>query len=127
MWELNIERKYDIWPWAGQPRLFKKAWEHLWQVFEDHGANDYVTWLIEYHVDFPLSGYYPNPKTVDYIGLSAYNRKVHEQYYKYRYLDDLIDQPYKYFRTKYPDKPIMQAEFGTTIGKDQPAWIRKAY
>jgi len=127
MWEMNIEAKYRVWPWAGQPGPFKKAWQHIWQVFEDKGANQYATWVIEYHVDHPLGYYYPGDKYVDWIGLSAYNRAVHRQYFGYRYLNELISGPHKYFASRYKDKPIMLAEFGSTNGKDQPKWLIKAY
>ena len=114
-------------PWGQQSKTAKKAWRHMWQIFEEKGANEYATWVIEYHVDFPLHGYWPGDEYVDWIGLSAYNRAIHRQYYGYRYLSNLINHPYRYFRTNYPDKPIRVEEFGTTIGKDQPRWLRKAF
>jgi hypothetical protein len=127
MWEFNIDKRYATWSWADQPKSFKRAWQHMWQIFEDKGANDYVTWVIEYHVDFPLEGYWPGDQCVDWIGLSAYNREALQQYYGYRTLRDLIVSPYSYFRKMYRDKPVMLAEFGSTIGSDQPRWISNAF
>jgi hypothetical protein len=74
MHEMNLAKKYAPYPWCDQPTTFKKIWKHMWQIFEDKGANEYATWVMEYHVDFPLEGYYPGDKFVDWIGLSAYNR-----------------------------------------------------
>ena len=99
----------------------------MWEIFEEKGANEYATWAIEYHIDFDLNGYWPGDKYVDWTGFSAYNRKIHEQHYGYRYLNDLISEPYQYFRTKHPDKPMMLEELGTTIGPDQPEWLRNAF
>jgi len=129
MWEMNIDNKNPSFnhPWCRQPESFKKAWKHIWQVFEDNGANEYATWMIEYHADYPLEGYYPGDSFVDWIGLSAYNRTFQQKYRGYRYLNDLISGPYNYFRRRYENKPIMQAEFGTTIGRDQPEWLIKAF
>jgi hypothetical protein len=127
MWEFNIDKKYALWNWAGQPTSFKKAWQRIWKISEDEGANDYVTWVLEYHVDFPVEGFYPGDRYVDWIGLSAYNRKALEQYYGYRYLNELVSKPYGYFRKTHKDKPIMIAEFGTTVGTDQPSWLIKAF
>ena len=128
MWEMNIEKRNPSFthPWCGQPESFKEVWKHIWQIFEDSGANEYATWMIEYHVDFPLEGYYPGDSFVDWIGLSAYNRAIFLRSRGYRYLNDLISEPYDYFRKRYENKPIIQAEFGTTTGADQPNWVIKA-
>jgi hypothetical protein len=126
MWEMNINGK-NAHPWCSQPELFQKTWIHIWQIFEDSGANEYATWMIEYHVDFPLEGYYPGDLFVDWIGFSAYNRAILQRSRGYRYLDDLISKPYDYFRTRYANKPIMQAEFGTTTDHNQPKWLLKAF
>jgi hypothetical protein len=127
MFEMNIPREHSIWGWSGDRRNFQKAWKHLWKIFESKGANDYATWTIEYHVDFDVQGYWPGNQYVDCIGLSAYNRKMHSQYYGYRNLDHLISSTYHYFRTNHKEKPIIIEEFGTTIGPDQPRWLKDAY
>jgi len=127
MWEMNIDRKHAPWSWCDRPGEFKKAWRRSWEIFEKRGANKYATWAIEYHVDFDTGGYWPGDRFVDWVGFSAYNRKVHEQYYGYRDLKDLISSKYRYFSKKYPDKPIMLAEFASTKGEDQPEWLRKAF
>jgi hypothetical protein len=126
MWEMNINGKHAH-PWCNQPELFKETWKHVWQIFENSGANEYATWMIEYHVDHPLEGYYPGDSFVDWIGFSAYNRAIFKRSRGYRDLADLITEPYNYFRARYGNKPIMQAEFGTTTGNDQPKWLVKAF
>ena len=40
-----IEANGATYPWRGQPVKVKKAWRHMWELFEDVGANEYVTWV----------------------------------------------------------------------------------
>jgi len=127
MWEMNYRGKDPLWWWCNQPDSFLEAWKHIWQIFEDGRANEYATWVIEYHVDFPLEEYYPGDQYVDWIGFSAYNWEVSQQYHGYRDLSELISKPYYYFRYKHKDKPIMLSEFGTPSKNDQPKWIEKAF
>ena len=127
MREMNIDTQYAPAGWCDRPLEFKNAWRRIWNIFEETGANEYATWTIEYHVDFPLAGYFPGDKYVDWIGLSAYNRRVHQYHYGDRYLSNLISSPYNYFRRNHKDKPIMLSEFGSTIGNDQPKWLKKAF
>jgi len=127
MWEMNITSQHSPYPYGDQAGQFKKVWKHIWQIFEEKGANKYATWVIEYHTDFSLQGYFPGEQQVDWIGLSAYNRTIHQRHYGYRSLEDLISQPYHYFRTNYPNKPVMLAEFATTVEQKQAEWVQKAY
>ena len=126
MWEMNIPDT-RVSKWVYQPGPFKKAWRKLHSILGEEGANEYATWALEYHVDFDLPGYYPGDDIVDWIGLSAYNRKVNQIRYGYRSLGGLVESACDYFGDKHPDKPLMIAEVGSTVGRDQPDWIRKAF
>jgi hypothetical protein len=123
MWEMNMKSE---WPWCGSPEQFKKAWRKIWNIFEDAGANEYVTWVIEYQVDWYLRGYYPGDDYVDWIGLSGYNQPIEIQYRGYRQLNNIITSAYRYFRKKHPNKPIILAEFGTARS-GQPKWLLQAF
>jgi hypothetical protein len=125
MWEMNIDKKYSAWPWSGEPKEFGRVWRHIWHIFEDGGANKYATWTPEYHIDFELGDYWPGDQYVDWIGLSAYNRKVHQQFYGHRDVKGLIFAAYNYFGSKHKDKPLMLEELGSTVGPDQPRWLEK--
>lgn len=124
MWEMNLNKKWGY-PWCGEPNGFKDAWRHIWHLFEDQGTNFYATWTPEYYVDFPLKGYYPGDRYVDWIAFSAYNRRRSFDLHGYRYLDTLIDNAYNHFAVK--EKYYMIAEMGTTTGWQQSQWLRKAY
>jgi len=39
MWEMNLE---SHWVWRGNSRQFKRVWSHIWQIFEDKGANRFA-------------------------------------------------------------------------------------
>lgn len=118
--------------WAKNPETAKKVWQLMWQIFEDHGANEYATWVWEVYcppigqrkID-PPEIYYPGDEYVDWIGLSAYART------KYVGLTQsfrsLVARTYRDMRTNHPQKPIMQSEFGRTKDKRQPPWVKEAY
>jgi len=130
MREMNLSSR--SWPWAGQPKVVKEVWKHMWQIFEDNGANQYATWVWEVYctedhfkeIDNPEK-YYPGDKYVDWIGLSAYSRSIFLS--GTRSFSYLVEPTYGQMRTKHPDKPIMMAEFGKTWDKQQPKWIKNAY
>ena len=119
-------------PWCKSPKTSTKVWKHMWQVFEDNGANKYATWLWEINpssygsdkVGNPET-YYPGDKYVDWIGISAYSRAMFTS--AWSTLGELAGQTYSQMRRNHPDKPIMMAEFGKTRGRDQEKWIRNAY
>ena len=120
-------------PWFGNPNEFKKAWNHVWQIFQDNGANEYTTWIWEVATNEgycgaadPASIYYPDDEKVDWIGFTGYSRAMSNCTRDKSY-NQLITAAYHEMRRTHPDKPIMQAEFGTTQGSDQPRWVQSAY
>lgn len=123
MWEMNMSSE---WPWCGSSKQFQKAWQWIWRIFEDEGANEYATWVIEYQVDWYLRGYYPGDDYVDWIGLSGYNQPIEIKYRGYRQLNNIITSAYRYFRKNHPNKPVMLSEFGTERS-NQPKWLVRAF
>jgi hypothetical protein len=126
MWEMN-----GYWfPW-GQNSAFKKAWKHIWQIFEDNGTNRYATWVWEVYcpeVDPNIHDpdiYYAGDKYIDWIGLSAFNRNMFPN--TNLSYDTLTYRTYKQMRINHPTKPIMQSEFGKTSLEDQVKWVKDAY
>jgi hypothetical protein len=118
--------------WGQQPTQAKKAWQHVWQIFQDQGANEYATWVWEIEcpeagsarVDSPDS-YYPGDKHVDWIGLSAYSRaQFNTRDMSY---NELTRNTYSEMHNNHKEKPIMQAEFASTQGSSQPYWLKNAF
>jgi mannan endo-1,4-beta-mannosidase len=86
---LDQEMNGNWFPWsegingntAGQ---YAQMWQHVWNIFQAAGANDYVIWLwAPNRVDTlkhapPLSELYPGDKYVDWIDIDAYWRYTTE-------------------------------------------------
>ena len=68
------EMNGDWYPWSGDPETYKKAYVHVWDIFERAGANKYATWLWNINAGRgDASAYYPGDKYVDGIGLDGYS------------------------------------------------------
>ncbi|WFR66044.1 glycosyl hydrolase [Curtobacterium flaccumfaciens] len=69
---------------------YTAMWKHVWQVFQDNGANQYAIWdwspsridklgNAKYQTLDYLQNYYPGPQYVDWVGMSGYYRDASEQ------------------------------------------------
>ena len=129
----TMEEGNGNWYDWGKNSNFIGAWRHIWQIFEDQGANQYATWVWEAysHWDLPPRMvdnpelYYPGDRYVDWIGFNAFsvagNRHIDSS------LDRLIYRTYRQMLKNHPQKPIMLSEFARTNGYDQPRWLIDAY
>jgi len=109
------------------------AWRHIWQLFEDQGANHYATWVwVTYsHSILPESmvgnpePYYPGDRYVDWIGFNAFSVAGG------RFSDDsfsnLINRTYQQMHKNHPQKPFMISSFGRTNEPYQSKWLISAY
>lgn len=79
----TMEESNADWYYWGSSSNFIPAWRHIWQVFQDQGANQYATWVWETYcpegagtraIDPEI--FYPGDKYVDWIGLSAFSRAL---------------------------------------------------
>jgi hypothetical protein len=126
LWEMNIDARYAPYNWCHNPRVFKKAWSHIIDgIFEERKANPYITWCQEYHIDFPLTGYFAGDN-VNLIGLSGHNRAPFRNVYGYRYLYDLISGSCKFFKREHPGLSVIVSETSSTKGNDQQKWTEKS-
>jgi mannan endo-1,4-beta-mannosidase len=73
--------------WNNSPEKYIAAWRHIWQVFDEVGANDDVIWLwsisrVDNLHPAPAnrntiaSASYPGDQYVDWVGASVYLRKA---------------------------------------------------
>jgi len=93
---LDQEMNGNWYPWSAgynsrgiknTPQLFRMAWQHIWNIFQDAGANKYVIWAwtpsrtntltVDSHSGFTagdtgLIEDYPGDAYVDWMGMSAY-------------------------------------------------------
>ncbi|WP_439691402.1 glycosyl hydrolase [Curtobacterium sp. SP.BCo] len=68
---------------------YTAMWQHVWQVFQDNGANQYAIWdwspsridklgNAKYQTLDYMANYYPGAKYVDWVGMSGYYRDAKE-------------------------------------------------
>lgn len=68
---------------------YTAMWKHVWQVFQDNGANQYAIWdwspsridklgNTKYQTLDYMANYYPGAKYVDWVGMSGYYRDATE-------------------------------------------------
>jgi hypothetical protein len=129
----TMEETNGKWYSWGMNSTFIPAWRHIWQIIEDQGANQYVTWIWVVYCPEGVPArwaddpelYYPGDKYVDWIGLNAYsiagNPKADYM------LDVLIDETYRRLFKDHPQKPIMISSFGRTNESGQSRWLINAY
>jgi hypothetical protein len=117
--------------WGKNPD-FITAWRHIWQIFDDQGANLKATWVwVPYcpegspqHADDPEL-YYPGDKYVDWIGINAFS-VVGNPKSDYM-LNVLMRETYKQLFKKHPQKPFMVPWFARTNDSNQSRWLINAY
>ena len=118
--------------WAGDGCTYIPAWKHIWNIFEELGANRYATWVWEAFcyesISMPVSNpeyYYPGDKYIDWIGINAYSVARNLQMNKSLY--QIMHDTYRQMRKNHPQKPIMLSEFARTNEYEQRWWLRDAY
>jgi len=129
----TMEEMNGGWYDWGKNSHFINAWRHIWQIFEDRGANQYATWVWEISTPerFPAGMvddpelYYPGDRYIDWIGLNAFS--VLGRKFSNSGLDELIYKTYREMFKKHPQKPIMQSQFARTNSVGQPQWLSDAY
>ena len=74
--------------------------------------------------------YYPGDAYVDWVGVDGYNfGDHHDKWHKWESFEVLFGPLLADLAKRYPNKPLMLAEFGCAVGeaKARQQWIRKAY
>jgi hypothetical protein len=111
---------------------YVKMWQHVHDVFEANGANQYVIWVWAPNIvnnlpaanqstDF-LRSLYPGDAYVDWVGVSGYQRPPYKA-------DNNATFSYTFDRTlnqlrEITDKKILLAEVGASeVGGTKPAWV----
>ncbi|WIB27765.1 glycosyl hydrolase [Curtobacterium sp. MCSS17_015] len=103
------------------PGSFVAMWQHVHEVFDRAGANDYVIWNwsptridalgnAKYQTLDYLEAYYPGDDYVDWVGMSGYYRKAAEA----PTFDTTFAATLEQIRQIAPDKPILLSEIGAT-------------
>ena len=128
-----MEFNAEWWPWSRKPETVTAA-RHIWQIFEDQGANRYATWVWEafcparysHRVEDP-EPYYPGDKYVDWIGMNVFANLKNPRIAENTRFGELLSPTYEQMTRNHPQKPMMISEFGRTPGEKQPWWLIDAY
>lgn len=122
--------------WSLDPPAFVAAWRRAHDIFGAVGASN-VEWVwapnFESCPNTPENDmhlYYPGDKYVDWVAVDGYNfGDHHDEWHHWVAFDEVFDNVLTSFRKRYPDKPVMLAEFGSAVGRpgQRAAWIRDAY
>lgn len=144
---LDHEMNGTWYPWAEQTGSgapingnnvgdYVKMWQHVHDIFEANGANQYVIWVWAPNIvnNLPaanqstefLRALYPGDGYVDWVGVSGYQRPPYKA-------DNNATFQYTYDRTlnqlrEITDKKILLAEVGASeIGGTKPAWVKSFF
>lgn len=144
---LDHEMNGTWYPWAeqtssGQPINgnnvgdYVKMWQHVHDIFEANGANQYVVWVWAPNIvnNLPaafqsqefLANLYPGDGYVDWVGVSGYQRPPfkpdNDATFSYTY-DRTLDQ-----LRGITDKKILLAEVAASeVGGTKPAWVQSFF
>ena len=132
----GFEFNGDWFSWSGDPAQYIAAWRRAHDIFQKEGAAN-VEWVwAPNFVSVPdkpendMHLYYPGDAYVDWVGVDGYNfGDHHDEWHKWESFEVLFGSLLADFARRYPNKPLMLAEFGCAVGeaKARQQWIRQAY
>jgi len=101
-------------PWKDwDPEYFKPAWDRMFNIFEQQGANRYLVWGL--NLASKSSGFIEKreyfrvpPEQVNWVGISIWNQTVSRS----EPFMDLLGDDYAEFTTQYDTKPFAVWELG---------------
>ena len=118
------------WPWAGNPNKYKKAWIHIWNIFDSEGANEYATWVWNPYVQqhkfrSNANFYYPGDRYVDWLGFIGFNMDGHLG--GRSSFSNMFSAACSYIGNTHPSKPILVTETGMDNPSYKPKWVLNAF
>jgi len=136
LWRFGFEFNGNWFTWSGAPKKFVAAWRRVHGIFAEAGAKN-VEWIWSPNVvscpdvpDNDMHVYYPGDAFVDWIGVDGYNfGDHHDQWHRWTSFEAVFKGVLDDFTRRYPNKPVMIAEFASAEGEPaaRAAWIREAY
>ena len=115
---------------------YVKVWQHIWNIFQAEGANQYVIWdwspnivnnLTATHKTLAYTrSLYPGDQYVDWVGLSGYLRPPFSADQKVTF--DATYGPSLTILREITTKKIILSEIGASdVGGHKPAWISSLF
>ncbi len=129
-------------PWQDRPAEYIQAWDHVYEIFQDEGADNVeFVWAPNHHsTDLGvLSSYYPGKDKVDWLGIDGYNWGYYDQQHPWGYwltFDQVFEDIYNVMVDNPEifgdDKKMMLGEFASAqlsaiVGKTKEDWINDAF
>jgi beta-mannanase len=131
--EFNIEK----YPWGivnnnRDPEKYIKAYRHVHDIFRKAGATN-IKWIWcfnnypnpnEYWNSWDLA--YPGDEYVDWIGIDGYNWGTTQSWSGWQSFKEMFRDQVREASKKYPNKPVMIAEFGSAEeGGNKANWVKE--
>jgi beta-mannanase len=130
--EFNIEK----YPWGvgnngRSPEKYVKAYRHVHDIFKKAGATN-IKWIWcfnnypnpdEYWNSWTLA--YPGDEYADWIGIDGYNWGTTQTWSGWQTFKDMFRDQVREASKRYPNKPVMIAEFGSCEeGGNKANWVK---
>ena len=122
------------WYFGKDTELYNEAWKHLWEIFQEEGAdNALFVWNPHdrSYPDFVWNNshmYYPGDEYVDWVGLTGYNNGTSFSGDSWREFGDIYYPLYNEYMRYYSEKPFMITEFSCNEdGGDKAKWINDGF
>jgi mannan endo-1,4-beta-mannosidase len=145
---LDQEMNATWYPWSeddghgnsvngNSPGQYRMMWQHVWNVFQAEGANNYVAWVWSpnridqltksHQTPAYLASLYPGDQYVDFVGMSGYERPVTTGNKQDTTFTDTFAKTLQQLRGLTHKKIILSevgaAEVGPSGASIKPAWI----
>ena len=102
----------EIYPWAGNPNEYSKAYQRVVKIFRDQGATN-AFWLWSPAGNYDAFYYYPGDEYVDFIGVTVLSDPVWDDMVTGKENPGYLDYASrKFWVTNYFQKPLIVAELG---------------
>lgn len=131
--EFNIEK----YPWgivnnSRSPEKYIKAYRHVHDIFNKAGAKN-IKWIWCFNnypnPDLPWNSWekaYPGDEYVDWVGIDGYNWGTTQPWSGWQSFKEMSSDLVREVSKKYPNKPIMIAEFGSAEeGGNKANWVKE--
>ena len=121
---------------GNSPGDYVKMWQHVYNIFQEEGANNLVVWIwapnivnnlpASHKTQAYLNSLYPGDQYVDVVGLSGYLRPPYKPDNNFTF--DYTFGPSLAALRGLTKKPILLAEIGASdVGGMKPQWITSLF
>ncbi len=122
------------WYFGKDTDLYNEAWKHLWNIFQEEGADNALFIWNPHDRSYPdfvwnnSHMYYPGDEYVDWIGLTGYNNGTSFNGDSWREFGEIYYPLYNEYMRYYSEKPFMITEFSCNEdGGDKAKWINDGF